>query len=118
MNKVIIFALYWGCKYTYKNEWGTYSAEVGDYHWMDHVKQGAQIHLKELSEITDEDALHIALTFYTHYKSDIINATKESLLVHTESLEYPVADYLRSKGYALPFEGQDLFESGIAIKAK
>ncbi len=64
---------------------------------------------------------------------DIFGRTKESTALHVRTqagnsyecynlrsdlgkLPYPAADYLRKKNYALPFEGIDLFESGIAVR--
>jgi hypothetical protein len=108
------FALYWGCEYTYKNEWGTYSGEVGDYHWMDHVKQGAKLNLKPLSKITGVDAAECV-----RLANDAFGRSLDELLSTGEFYDFlkepdyvyclPLAmiDYLRSKHYALPYMGYD-----------
>lgn len=117
-NKQAFFAVYTEQEYTYKNNWGTFKASLSDrnnisnfYNQLD----TAYHTLKPISEITDEDALHSTklLRSGSHLSEESrisqfkqlfetpnfwVNQTNVSL---SEMLR--VFDYLRSKGYLLPF---------------
>lgn len=104
-----------------------------DYGWYN--INDCQLLLTPLSEISDEDLLEVAkLTgWFNWYNSPnmqyfknihgnpcVSNADRigkyESFCLKEDELLSAQADYLRSKSYALPYMGIDLFESGIAVK--
>ncbi len=62
----------------------------------------SSLELKPLSKITDEDAK--ALNHSSEYISWLKNKTSK------EAMSARVADYLRSKGYAVPFMGYSVEE--------
>ena len=63
------------------------------------------LELKPLSSITDEDAIKVAEYSYTHLNETYADWAKKMIisgqLIHSQY----VTDYLRSKGYALPWIG-------------
>ena len=82
---------------------------------LDSVENDDYLELKPLSQISDEDAIKISKEFYA-FKSDIRNSVKE-LFQEFDVLELSmeIGDYLRSKGYALPWMDlsvEDLVEYG------
>jgi len=95
------FAQYWGTKTLYVG--GVGKVEVGKGGWnLKHPDFFLQ--LKPISKITDEDAEHIMQTeaFIDGFLSDdflefLIDLKKG------RCNKFEVVDYLRSKGYALPF---------------
>lgn len=71
--------------------------------------------LKPLSSITDEDAIEVArIAGYTNVvydmrkKKSLIRMVKDAISNHI--LTYKIVDYLRSKGYALPWMGLSVEE--------
>lgn len=133
--KAKIATLYWGCPNQYKRKGQIVTGEVGGITIQNILKGDyCKLILKPLSEITDEDAntfwkklglnddygnneaypkesrkqfildwLERKPKFPAHYEK--FNAVKSILAIDT----------LRELGYALPYMGIDLFESGIAI---
>lgn len=97
--------------------------------------------LKPISEISDEDAITVAKMLGCEVELDekiyppnpmlrnipklttdqkLSNIGKRELnildnTVGVNPMEFDIADFLRSKSYALPYMGIDLFEAGIAI---
>jgi hypothetical protein len=95
-NKVKFFALYWG-SVIYNKEYKSrftmlysllegYSIEVGDV-----------LELTSLSAITDEDAIKVGYVGNFHF----LDEYKSQFKLNTFSVK--AADYLRSKGYVLPY---------------
>lgn len=81
-----------------------------------------QLILKSIEDVAsdEETCFYIAEMFGATLQSK--HATRDNILQFgatravLESNNLPVADYLRSKSYALPINGIDLFEAGIATK--
>ena len=119
--KCRFFAQYWGTKTMYVG--GVGLVEIGTGGWnLKHPDFFLQ--LKPLSKITNEDAVKIAQIFGMTEDLEFIgiilcttmfdNSEKESETVLYNSNAKAV-DYLRSKGYALPFmeySVEDLVELG------
>lgn len=66
------------------------------------------IYLKSLGDISDEDAVGVSYLLYGTANVDLVADIKESY--QTEAFNYGfiqilVGDFLRSKGYALPWNG-------------
>ena len=107
-NKAKFFAQYWGQKCG-KNKYCNLSVNKSNILNITHLE------LKPLSQISDEDAVEIS-KFYPSFGSDIRNAVKE-LFQEWNVLELSIetGDFLRSKGYALPYMDlsvEDLVEYG------
>jgi len=142
-NKARFFAMYWGREFIYSNDFGRYKGVVGDFHFNDNIKQKAVISLKALSSITDEDAYGTGILincwsnkergmeFFQSDEMKPIHISGGTNFAHCIGKEYgpylshPFAnsttdilaayDFLRSKGYALPFMGvsvEELVERG------
>lgn len=78
--------------------------------------ESCKLILTPISEITDEDA--ISAYDIEHPKneaSDLDKVESLKMWIETDAIGRDVADFLRSRGYALPYMGIDLFETGIAI---
>lgn len=99
------FAQYWGTKTLYVG--GVGKVEVGNGGWnLKHPDFFLQ--LKPLSKITDEDAKEIIRIekFIGVFEDIIIEDTFLELLIDIKKgicNRFSVIDYLRSKGYAVPF---------------
>ena len=95
------FAQYWGTKTLYIG--GVGKVEVGNGGWnLKHPDFFLQ--LKPISKITDKDAEHIMQLegFIDGFLSDdFLNFLNDLKKGHCN--KFKVVDYLRSKGYALPF---------------
>lgn len=102
-NKAKFFALYWGqkilkdgvVKYYYTVSGGPLSL----------LKSSYQLHLKPLSSITEEDAI----------AAGISKAKLSRYKMFPYLLSPFMIDYLRSKGYALPYLGlsvEEMIEAG------
>tara|TARA_X000001382_G_scaffold25412_3_gene15999 strand:+ start:7841 stop:8245 length:405 start_codon:yes stop_codon:yes gene_type:complete len=80
--------------------------------WTNDIRNG-YLKLTSLENITDEDAIEIAAIHYHNLskellKPDVIQLVKTMLLAHKDCEEIlicEISDYLRSKGYALPYLG-------------
>jgi hypothetical protein len=105
--KCRFFAQYWGVKCMYVG--GVGLVEIGTGGWnLKHPD--FFLELKPLSKITDEDcefiSINIAGVSEKEYKLKNINVIKEMLckyLSDFKNTDSYILDYLRSKGYALPF---------------
>ena len=95
------FAQYWGTKTLYVG--GVGKVEIGNGGWnLKHPDFFLQ--LKPISKITDKDAEHIMQLegFIDGFLSDdFLNFLNDLKKGHCN--KFQVVDYLRSKGYALPF---------------
>lgn len=80
--------------------------------------------LKPLGSISQKDYEHLIglnraqfeqpkFKSWKDYKDALLVAAAEE--VHNILFDYQEADYLRSRGYALPYKGHDLFDAGLAI---
>lgn len=145
-DRARVFALYLGCDLDLgDNEHTATLAGVGmdDFTSIEHSTgsygehsihdQSTKLILKDLSEISDEDAVEVAKILKVSYSnnpesdacfditglayflqelfetgSDVMSVTGDKFLL--------LSDYLRSKSYMLPYKGQDLFTTGIAVK--
>ena len=107
--KCRFFAQYWGTKTMYVG--GVGLVEIGTGGWnLKHPD--FFLELKPLSKITDEDLINVANIGFnfnqkvTHFKVET-KAVYGYYIMPSESkyvrLDVPHIDYLRSKGYALPF---------------
>lgn len=100
-NKTLFFAQYYGQKVEYwKEEDFTYTVDCI-------TTPQACLNLTPISQITDEDAAYIhfgatAEQFLIYY-----NQNTEKIIQFISAKDY---DYLRSKGYALPFLGLSVEE--------
>lgn len=130
-----VFAAYWGADYisTYNGRGSTHKVDATAMAaLLDEKNYGVvrQLLLHRLEDITDDHAIEVAKIL----KEPVPKSAKDmsvskwnKLLIgdiflseeNEERLHYSVwvelIDYLRSKSYALPFMGIDLFASGIAI---
>jgi hypothetical protein len=122
-----IYSLYYGADCYHYTGWRDGATEKITAKHIAMIEDGgskySQLILKDLSEITDEDALNVAKTHYENREEMIaaspqryIKNVKEHVLTPIEVLPYYITDFLRSKSYALPYNGHDLFTLGIAIK--
>ena len=111
-NKARFFAQYWGQHVLYFSS--DFLRKI-DNLTLDSIENDDFLELKPLSQISDEDAIEIS-KFYPSFGSDIRNAVKE-LFQEWNVLELSIetGDFLRSKGYALPYMDlsvEDLIEYG------
>lgn len=124
-DKARIFALYLGCEIINPDNAFTrnYVCDGFEISLIEKGQSNNQLILKPLSAILDEDAIEVAKMNYSNRDEKIdgakeryIRSTKTYILNPVEVLQYPIVDFLRSRGYALPYKGIDLFEAGIAIE--
>lgn len=149
-NKVKFYSQYFGQNLWFKKDWENYDPDEGiiiNGEFLDTIDENDCIFLKSLQEITDEDAIELGKLCL---KNDniIINNTANNIWIESSKSyiqidKYKqnviicdilseveadfntyllVADYLRSKGYALPWMDlsvDDLVEYGwIKLKEK
>ncbi len=98
-NKLKFFAQYWGYKYKYITDHGTYYGEVGEpYHYHDQIIKHDILYvlLKNINNITDNDAILLG------WKSaeEFLNM---SSVARDLSGSYKDFDLLRSLGYFIPY---------------
>lgn len=108
--KARFFALYWGQKCG-KNKYGNLSVNKSNILNITHLE------LKPLSQISDEDASKVCdLIFITNNNLNIQQIKQIVILIESNNWNnYKIFDYLRSKGYALPWMDlsvEDLVEYG------
>lgn len=92
-QKAKFFAQYWGQEILWSNKGQVNPFEIC-HTWLTHNIKSSYIELIPLSQITDEDIDVIDMPYISikdHLLNDIISQFE--------------ADYLRSKGYALPWMG-------------
>ena len=119
-NKAKFFTQYWGQDVLCRVIFGKNKNEIIMHNTpCSNLKLGeiidSYLELKPLSRISDEDAIEISKE-YPAFGSDIRNSVKE-LFQEFDDLELSIktGDYLRSKGYALPWMDlsvEDLVEYG------
>ena len=115
-----IFNQYYGVKYHYKNDFGTYADLVGSINTYKHLSEYevVKLVLKPLSEITDEDANKIATLSGFNYLMDLQEFELTGALSCKLYDFCSAYQYLQSKGYDLPqylLNGKTLKEAGLAI---
>lgn len=98
------FAQYWGQKVMYVGGKGL--VEIGNGGWnLKHPDFFLQ--LKLISQITDEDVEEllslVSFQFSSRYTNEQIKEEIRKSVMDTEMMPLNLTDYLRSKGYALPF---------------
>lgn len=104
-NKAKLFSNYWGKTYSYRNEFGRFEDCVG-YHFIEYLPYSILI-LKSLTYISDEDALNVEFQNSSHFNKCMVSYGEE---FYDLILKHSQIDYLRSKGYALPFMGLSIDE--------
>jgi len=111
-NKAKLFAQYWGQPILSLDMNNNYPNQKPwfDFVYDENYNSPSFLQLKPLSSITDEGLLEVAkIVGYRNIitdmrkKRELIRLTKSAISSHV--LVYKVVDYLRSKGYALPFMG-------------
>lgn len=112
-NKAMFFAQYWNYEYVGSDKYSHIMPDT----WSDFPKwiEDQYLILKPLSSISDEDALDIAMIMYGHLEPDLYHYPNMGRFFldnfsNKNSVYYPIlstqaVDYLRSKGYALPYMG-------------
>lgn len=102
-NKAKFFAQYWGQKVLSGDSETIHTLNTGDMafgigkNWLE---------LTPLSKITDGDAIEVG--YYQGFKRSIRENAKDCINEFIKGdfkLDYDSIDYLRSKGYALPWMG-------------
>jgi hypothetical protein len=115
---------YFGQKYFYKNEFGTYGGIVGEYHTNEHIRnEFFVLRLRQLSEITNEDAIEVAKIVQPNGKlnSEDGKAIVSDLSEFELTKMMLITQYLQSKGYDMPqylLGGKTLKEVGLAVYYK
>lgn len=138
-EKQKIYALYCGCQIAYPSDDFINSKWIpGRWSWSvvadtNYSVENTRLVLKPLSRISDEDALlcadNLGVDIYFKGTSKLVpeelrvQKVKECLFNHIHDFVaineiVGIIDFLRSKGYALPYQGIDLFEAGVAITSK
>lgn len=108
-NKEKFFAQYWGQDVLFD-----YPAKLGPYpinHSRNWEHEAHLLYLKPLSSISDEDAIELGYQIC----DDTLNANygmspSGCFLDEMDEFLSSDADYLRSKGYALPWMGLSVYE--------
>lgn len=99
--KARVFALYWGQPII--NAEGLTKLKRMDE--LNPLRSGDYLEVKSLSSITDEDAIEVSNICKSKYTGEmderVENIKKWARMYARGSLE--ISDYLRSKGYALPY---------------
>lgn len=130
-NKARFFALYWGQKFKYRNEYGIFEDTIGNINFERQLDEASYIPLKLISSITDEDLikcyhLNSEATAYDYTQDFRTPLEMAKYCVEKEGDRFykfaTIHDYLRFKGYALPFMGlsvKTMIEYGwIKLKSK
>ncbi|OPC51495.1 hypothetical protein BAY06_03975 [Elizabethkingia anophelis] len=109
-NKAKFFAQYWGQQALKSDRYGLelvlYYFNPGQSNVDGMEGLNYHLELKSLEDITDEDALHIATSMYTAISNfQTISNGKCMVSCHKNQIGLGLlqSDYLRSKGYALPW---------------
>lgn len=125
ISKSVFFSLYWGQKRIemvgYEELMTPYQANMKNDGRI--PKLETKIHLKPIESITEEEAYYLGFrsdTVFNH-KNIKHNSAREAFLITykemalSEILPSMDADYLRYKGYAVPFMGllvEEMIEAG------
>jgi len=106
-NRERFYAQYWGQNVGFR-EWSQTKHVVG-YYFMSLPVQTSCVHLKPLSSISDEDAIDFGLTTVDPSALSRIKAIWGKTWAYScyENNEWKAEqlDFLRSRGYALPWNG-------------
>lgn len=121
-QKAKIFAMYWGQRVLKFSKTAPATQYVDEYMFA-RIDKECVLALTPLSAISDEHAIEVAkMNRYTASDDSAICAKVGRDILKRCFVENPVmclpyecADKLRQWGYALPYNGIDLFEAGIAI---
>lgn len=113
-NKAKFFAQYYGQHVLYFSS--DFLRKI-DNLTLDSVENDDYLELKPLSQISDEDASKVCdLIFITNNNLNIQQIKQIVILIESNNWNnYKIFDYLRSKGYALPYidlSVEDLVEYG------
>ncbi len=117
-NKAKFFAQYWGqdilCSDMYGDGGTIYSATM-----KDSSIKNEWIELKPLSDISDEDAVEAIMVSLGKSASEFEGSQREAVVYYitTTTFDSNEADFLRSRGYLLPWMGlscEGLIEAGWA----
>ncbi len=112
-NKRKFFALYWGQRV---EKWNgrTSPSLVDSSTFGDYNMRHNWLELKPLSQISDEDAIELCDIWYNRRHnslgSKIARSLDKSHLTWNTKISLKAHDYLRSKGYALPWVGLSVEE--------
>ena len=100
-NKAKFFAQYWGQEVVFhrnsRPEMVTFESMVNSVSIID----GYSLYLKPISSISDEDAM--AITIYWAFKPKNLTEYGYTDIRGFQFYAYSSVDFLRSKGYAMPF---------------
>jgi hypothetical protein len=105
-NKAKFFALYWGQKVKRYNKSPFIELDFVDFI---EIKECDFIELKPLSSISDEDAIEVAKIMKVDIENQLTNQIIEYIhgcITHFNckgDMSFKISDYLRSRGYALPW---------------
>lgn len=131
-NKAKFFALYWGQKVYRKPEVPGFESTVGGFISDERVPKTGYLELKSLSDIGDEDAIECAKIIDPDKKhgdweqavaikyvfNEIFNPQLDESIDDITPFQFTyMYDFLRSRGYLLPWMGlscEELIESGWA----
>lgn len=113
-NKAKFFVQYWGQHVLYFTS--DFLRKI-DNLTLDSIENDDYLELKPLSQISDEDASKVCdLIFITNNNLNIQQIKQIVILIESNNWNnYKIFDYLRSKGYALPYMDlsvEDLVEYG------
>lgn len=116
-NKAKFFAQYLGQEVLFDGIGGLEFVSINSmYECFVEKRKNAWLDLTPLQDITDDDAIDVAKMLNVEFsKSWIVNSFTYSMWSHSTLNTVKATDYLRSKGYALPFIGlsvNDLVEYG------
>lgn len=107
IKRVVVYQ-YYGRKYKYKNEFGSYTDTVGGFHTNTHIESDSfTLILKPLSSISDEDAHKIGMLMGCSMIGKALSWGKElteRIMIerHLCVMSYSIYQFLQSKGYDLP----------------
>lgn len=106
-NKAKLFAQYWGQKvFINALNKAFFIQKVGSSYMTKYGVEHRCIYLKPLSSITDEVAEMVSGLM--HWGKDPKSVRNTIVLLNLNSFPAIVIDYLRSKGYAVPFLGMSV----------
>lgn len=114
-NKARFFFAYYGSTYHYSNEWGGFSNQVndGNLHLGRDINNSAYLKLKPLLSLTDTEVSELAsaydITIGNHLLDsfDSIDDFRKNIAFADEHYCHAVGffDFLRGRGYAIPWNG-------------
>ena len=122
-NKAKFFAQYLEQRvFNYKQSGGFYTYKVGGYMLEDHNLNLGRLLLKSLSDISDEDAIEVGRLNGSITSNNLLVGKALCHWLRIEGtnrdITFEAIDFLRSKGYLLPFNGlstEELISRGWAV---